>query len=50
VAALRAAQPPLHRPAADDVAEEITVLVVASDVDGFEASSSFTLRVVTRSG
>jgi len=34
----------------DDVAEEITVLVVASDVDGFEASSSFTLRVATRSG
>jgi hypothetical protein len=30
--------------------EEITVLVVASDVDGFEASSSFTLRVATRSG
>ena len=29
--------------------EEITVLVVASDVDGFEASSSFTLRVAARS-
>jgi AAA family ATP:ADP antiporter len=31
-----------------DTAEEITVTVIASDVDGFEASSCFTLRAATR--
>ncbi len=33
-----------------DMVEEVRVLVVASDVDGFEASSSFTLRAATRGG
>jgi len=43
-------EPSLHGAAAVGFVEEITVTVVASDVDGLEATSSFRLRAVVARG